>query len=383
MYISVIVPLYKGKKYIPSILEQIKKCRENNKDIDIEVILVNDYPEENIEVDCSLIQFNVKIINSEINRGIHGARVLGLDHARGEFVLFLDQDDLIASDYFNSQLKVMKDADATVCNAIHNKKPKYDTNLSLEEAATEQYMLSIGNGIVSPGQVLLRKSAISDEWKKHILKNNGADDWFLWICMFNENKKITLNSEILYEHIVDGNNASWQSVSMLSSEQEMIKIIKEYQILDKEKLQILENTFSKLILQRMKDLNKFRKMFFIYDSWIKMLNQEKTITQYLKKKSLKNVAIYGAGYLGKQLYQELKKNNINICYFIDINAANLQMEIPVYLPSDSLAKVDMIIVTLVENEESVEEMLKKKMDTKVKSISQLIEDISVTDMRGK
>ena len=53
MDISIIIPLYKGTKYIKSWIEMIDRnmniVRENGKDVSFEVLFINDYPQEIIE----------------------------------------------------------------------------------------------------------------------------------------------------------------------------------------------------------------------------------------------------------------------------------------------------------------------------------------------
>ena len=97
MDVSVIIPIYKGNGYIESLLNKIEKnYQESQKEI--EVIFVNDYPDEEIIVG-SQHDFPIRIINNEMNQGIHQTRINGLKKAIGKYILFLDQDDEI-SDFF-------------------------------------------------------------------------------------------------------------------------------------------------------------------------------------------------------------------------------------------------------------------------------------------
>ena len=51
--VSIIVPLYNGKKYIDgicnSVVDNVQFCESENKAVEAELIFVNDYPEERIE----------------------------------------------------------------------------------------------------------------------------------------------------------------------------------------------------------------------------------------------------------------------------------------------------------------------------------------------
>lgn len=375
MYISIIVPLYHGKKYIDDLIAQVEVCKRYlAENIKVELLLSNDAPDDSLDCLNKSKLIDVISINTGKNRGIHGARVRGLEYAKGEYVLFLDQDDKIEPDYLQSQLNKIVDADAVVCKAIHDKKPKYDAMLPFENVTSKEYMLKQGNPIVSPGQVLIRKSSISEVWKKNILTYNGADDWLLWICMMSEGKQFAKNDRILFEHVLDGENASWQSVNMMRSEQEIIHIIERNQVLSEEELNTLKLTAQNLNIQRIQLMDKFKKMFFIYNAWMDLYNRGCSVSQYLRKKGINSVAIYGNGYLGKQLYKELKRNGINVTYFIDRNALYMKEEIPVYSADEKLPEVDAVIITLTQGENEVISMLKKIFCTKYYSISELIKE---------
>lgn len=375
MYISIIVPLYHGKKYIDDLIAQVETCKRYlAENIKVELLLSNDAPDDPLDCLNKSKLIDVISINTDKNRGIHGARIRGLEYAKGEYVLFLDQDDKIEPDYLQSQLNKILDVDAVVCKAIHDKKPKYDAMLPFENVTSKEYMLKQGNPIVSPGQVLIRKSSISEVWKKNILTYNGADDWLLWICMMSEGKQFAKNDRILFEHVLDGENASWQSVNMMRSEQEIIHIIEINQVLSEEELNTLKLTAQNLNIQRIQLMDKFKKMFFIYNAWMDLYNRGCSVSQYLRKKGINNVAIYGNGYLGKQLYKELKRNGINVGYFIDRNALYMEEEIPVYSADEKLPQVDAVIITLTQGENEVISMLENNFCTKYYSISELIKE---------
>ena len=126
--ISIITPLFKGKLFIKSLLEMIEGCASTALDYaKIEWIVSNDCPEEEIEFNDDPKSFMVTVLNTDVNRGIQGARVRGLEAATGEYVLFLDQDDWISANWVRSQLEHIGDADACVCSATRDGKKFYDT----------------------------------------------------------------------------------------------------------------------------------------------------------------------------------------------------------------------------------------------------------------
>lgn len=130
--ISVIVPIYHGRKYINGMIAQIESCvAECRGEYALELLFVNDSPDEPID-SLSSEKIEIRVIETNRNRGIHGARVRGLEHCTGDYILFLDQDDRIRPTYFSSQLAHLGDSDAVVCRLLHEGRQFYDTRMPFE-----------------------------------------------------------------------------------------------------------------------------------------------------------------------------------------------------------------------------------------------------------
>ena len=83
---SIIVPVYNVEKYIGKCLESIK----NQTYKDYEVIVVNDgSTDKSMEI---AKEYNVKVINTK-HVSVSEARNIGVKHATGEYLMFLDSDD--------------------------------------------------------------------------------------------------------------------------------------------------------------------------------------------------------------------------------------------------------------------------------------------------
>lgn len=93
--LSIIVPIYNVEKYVHSCLESI--FRQGMTDDTFEVILVNDgTPDHSMEVISDYIQahHNIKIIEQQ-NQGLSMARNNGMQKATGEYLIFVDSDDML------------------------------------------------------------------------------------------------------------------------------------------------------------------------------------------------------------------------------------------------------------------------------------------------
>lgn len=375
--VTIIVPIFHGKKYIDNMIDQLAKCASRGVGgCTLELLLVNDDPDEQIGSFSSDI-IDVKVIETDKNRGIHGARVRGLDYCRGDYVLFLDQDDGIYPDYFNSQLAHLADKDAVVCKLLHEGRQFYDNRMPFEKVINREYIVGVKNPIISPGQVLLRKDRIPKIWTRLELKNNGADDWLLWLCMIAEGQEFALNPELLFEHVVEGENESINVKHMMDSEAELYDAVKANGILTGQELKKLHDAVEAVAAAHIGILVKFQKMFFVYDSWLRLQEQGISISVYLRQRGIYSIALYGYNQIGKRLYHTLSKEGVSINYFIDLNAEYLKEEIPIYQPEDSLPQVDMIIISLVEAVDSIKEKLSHLTKMKVCGIMELLGEMKI------
>lgn len=367
--ISVIVPIYHGEKYIKSLIHMLEEgatgCRDR---CIIELVLSNDDPE------CSLNgyvsdQVEIRIVETDVNRGIHGARVRGLNYCTGDYVVFLDQDDVIQEDYFKSQSEKIGDADAVVCRLVNGKRLHYTDTFRFEEVITRDFMLHHWCPIVSPGQVMLKKRAVPDIWRENILTNNGADDYFLWLCMMAEGKRFVLNQEVLFTHVITGMNTSENTNLMMDSEEEMLSILRRKKVFtgdDANGFGDLKRSLRRIHVRMLEVQSKglvcldrincsFRKRGRMYD-WIRENRDRK-------------VAVYGAGELGLALYDLLKEQGLVPLCYLDRNAEYIMADIPAYTMENAEVKLDSILLTIPDKD--LEEKLKRKFSCEVVNVEEI------------
>ena len=87
--VSVIIPVYNGEKYIEEALESAFAQTFQ----DFEVIVINDGSTDATEERLAKYQDRIVYVKQE-NRGLAATRGVGVEKARGEFIAFLDADDI-------------------------------------------------------------------------------------------------------------------------------------------------------------------------------------------------------------------------------------------------------------------------------------------------
>ena len=168
--ISVIVPVYNVEKYLCSGIDSILAQTFT----DFELLLIDDGSrdksgeicDEYANKDC-----RVKVFHKE-NGGVSSARNLGIDESKGEYLFFVDSDDIISSFYIEMFVNYIKKNDS-VCVVC-----KYTNRLSL-----------LKNQIDS----IKTKEMTSSEFLDEIWISEGKLDGYLWNKMFKRKILIDLN----------------------------------------------------------------------------------------------------------------------------------------------------------------------------------------------
>lgn len=233
MDVSVIVPFYKGNKYINNILRIMKENAAEAKKISIEVVVVNDSPEVEIVIDNKLVEgYKLNIIKHEKNMGIQQARITGIKQAHGKYILMLDQDDEIKSKTIQMQYSLVSGRDAVISNGYGRDQygentPLFKNKKQMNYVNDLSFYFYFGNVIASPGLCLIKKEVIPELWLNNIVSENGADDWLLWVAFLNNGRKFVINDDLLYTHINDGRNTSNDNEKMIKSSLEALQIAEE------------------------------------------------------------------------------------------------------------------------------------------------------------
>ena len=96
--ISVIVPVYNIEPYLPKCLDSIIAQTYT----DLEILIIDDGSTDRCGAICDSYAERdprIRVFRAE-NCGLSAARNLGLDHAKGEYIGFVDNDDWIKRDMY-------------------------------------------------------------------------------------------------------------------------------------------------------------------------------------------------------------------------------------------------------------------------------------------
>lgn len=115
--------------------------------------------------------------------------------------------------------------------------------------------------------------------------------------------------------------------------------------------------------------------FYVLDKWLQIKSRGDSLVTYFDDNSIKRIAIYGLGVLGKRLYEELQQEKVKIVCGIDQNAKNIQIDnLEIRTLEDEFPQVDAVVVTPVAFREIEKEIYQKAgWRTEVVSIEDVVD----------
>lgn len=155
--VSIIIPVYNVEKYLPKCIDSILNQTYQN----IEIVLVNDGSNDSSRQICdeyAVIDSRILVIHKD-NGGVSSARNRGLDIATGEWVLFVDADDILPNDALDYYAEVVSKNDVDMvlgsyvkCNEvgkiIKSNQKQFQKQLSMLDCLKLFYKSDIFQGYV-------------------------------------------------------------------------------------------------------------------------------------------------------------------------------------------------------------------------------------------
>ena len=117
--VSIIVPVFNVKSYVSECVGSL--CRQTY--TNLEILLVDDGSTDGSGEVCDEYagrDERIRVIH-QANRGLSGARNMGLDDARGEYIAFVDSDDLVSTNYVETLYELLMKYEADIAACAHVK----------------------------------------------------------------------------------------------------------------------------------------------------------------------------------------------------------------------------------------------------------------------
>lgn len=214
--ISVITPMFNAEKYILETIQSVIDQSYQN----WEMIIVDNYSTDTSrEIVENVDDDRIKLIKLDFNSGGPARpRNQGLENAHGEYIAFLDADDVWLNNKLEKQISILKDNNYDI---IHSLAYTIDTNSKPIGTLNNQNLynklkyfledktISYFSNFININTVLMKKDLnIKFKEEKYIA---ALEDSLFWIEHLNSGKKSYLVNENLINYRIVNTSASNRS----------------------------------------------------------------------------------------------------------------------------------------------------------------------------
>lgn len=290
--ISVIVPVYNVEKYLARCLDSILAQTYR----DLEIICVNDEsPDSSLSILQKYAQKDERVIVlTRKNGGLSAARNTGLDAATGDYIMFVDSDDLIEPNMAEILLSALTEHNADIVNC------QFDNYYSAEDIVSRghkhpPFVLNTKEA----ARLLLKDSQVTNHVWRNLYKRNIIDnirfpegkvyeDIFTTIKFFLKAEKVAFISDELYHYFCNYNGLA-KSASFKQRMDYLEAITSIFSVLKKcapDLLDMYTKVYIKKMLHARKENLTYYKKYDI-DGRLTKFN-EFELRKYLTKDILKN-----------------------------------------------------------------------------------------------
>ena len=225
--VSVIIPFYKNKSWLVEALESINAQTVTP----YEVIVINDGCIENIS-DLKEYYSNLQIIEQE-NSGPGGARNHGILSAQGDYIAFLDSDDLWHSKKLEIQYKLLKQSGLewsyTDFAYFNDKTDVYNQEIHEEAYKKIFYPKILKTCDIGTPCVMVKRSVLLDNKLFFAKDLKYGEDYYLWIELASRWEVLYIVDKLSFVRL-HGDNAAKNACIQLKARVDIYKKIERKKV---------------------------------------------------------------------------------------------------------------------------------------------------------
>lgn len=216
--VSIIIPIYNVESYLDRCINSIINQTYNN----IEIILVDDGSTDNSGniADQYAQNYDYITVIHQINNGLSNARNIGLENAKGEWIIFVDSDDYVDKNYISKLINdaIDKDADISTCNCqkVDEKNNQLndiydwpDTVLSGKEAIEYRFKKAYGSHI----WLCLFKTSIFKENRIKFPEGREYESFAVIIQALYYARRVAFTNDKLYYYVSRNDSITHKTIS--------------------------------------------------------------------------------------------------------------------------------------------------------------------------
>lgn len=212
--VSIITPMYNSEKYILETYESIKNQSYTN----WEWIVIDDCSNDKsyeIVLQLKKEDSRIQLLKNRFNLKAAGSRNRGLDLANGEYITFIDSDDIWFNNFLEEQIKLLN---KKKCSIVFSSYKRKSENLSQDfgdyivpEIVTYKNLLK--TNYLSCLTVLYKKSTYKN--KRFIEGLKMHEDYVFWLELLENNIIAKGNKKILAVYRIRKSSSSRNKIKNL------------------------------------------------------------------------------------------------------------------------------------------------------------------------
>ena len=211
--VSVVMPAYNCTPFIGAAIESALM-----QDVPLEIIVINDCSTDNLDDFMRSYENDPRIryIKNERNLGVAATRNRGIAIARGEYIAFLDADDIWAQGKLKRQLKLMQEKNTVICSTARELMNPDGTLSGYIIPVKEEFTFSDikKQNYLNCSSVLI-KAEVAREFPMH--HDDSHEDYLMWLEVLEKyGSGCAINAPLLkYRISATGKSGSkWNSAKM-------------------------------------------------------------------------------------------------------------------------------------------------------------------------
>lgn len=230
--VSVIIPFYKGREWLIFALDSVYRQTHRK----IEIILIDDGSPENI--DDIIEKYNDIIYIKIKNSGPAIARNKGIEIATGEYVCFLDADDVFLPQKIEKQLHFLIESNyrwsSTDYSLFYDGSDSILRNVKLKKSGDIFKESLLSCKIATPTVMIKKEILDSDKNLKFAENTRFGEDTLFWYSLLSKYPLGNLNEELTKVRL-RGSNAALSAKNQISAKAYIYNYMKKnnYKILDR------------------------------------------------------------------------------------------------------------------------------------------------------
>jgi len=186
--VSIITPLYNSEKFIGETIESVARQTYEN----WEHIIIDDCSTDasfTIAQEYAKADARIILLSNAVNSGVSESRNLGLQSAEGEFIAFIDSDDLWEPHKLEVQLNALRDENGSLAYSSYlrvDEQGKALNRVKVPARVTRRKMRE--SNFIPLLTAIVRTRLVREQGHRFesFVKNDGREDYVFWLNILKD-----------------------------------------------------------------------------------------------------------------------------------------------------------------------------------------------------